>query len=439
MKWAWILLILPSLAYSAPTVHRKGRNFTEYTDASWPANRRQATITIHDQNYQDENGQWQTVVEDFETDGADGFDMKADKMNHKIRVNSSTARRWYPRRNVNEYVDIGEVEYWASNKWSKVAPGGMNHFLQKLYWENSAIRVELIPLWDRMKFNAILKTNQAPTRMRVLNTYMGLTENNGQLTSSSDGNVVGFLVMPTAVDASSTTVPVTTSTYSGYFEMNVNTSGKTFPIIVDPTYSVQPDNSTGMDVYLDSTAPDTNRDSASGLYVDSNGTYRCLIKFPITGLEGGTCTSSTMTLMSGNTSSSQVQSVYSLASGVSTWSETQATWNSYKTGSAWPGSSGANTAGTDYETGAIGSVAHSGLGSTDIFPLTASRVTGMMNGTNYGMLIVAGGTTLIKWQECEYGIAGSRPKLDITYDLASAGSRFKSQGVYRLKGGVTIK
>jgi hypothetical protein len=410
-------------AWAVPDVVRRSKKATFYHEPGDPANKYSATFTIHDQNYQDEGGVWQSEVEDFETGDAT-WDMKADKMNHRIWVKANTGRRWYPRRNVTgEYVDIGAIEYYT-NRWRTLSPGPLNHFMNTLYWESSDIKIELIPVWNRMKFNAVLKTSAAPARMRVLNIFVGLMENNGVLTSTTSGETVGYLMIPTAVDADSMTVTVTTAIYSGYFEFSVSTAGHTFPIVVDPTFTLQPDGTAGKDTHNSSSAVDTNYATNNAMVIRT-GVYNLrgfiefdVSTFPVT----GTVQAATMTLVSNSaTYGGPTIQIFSLASGVDTWTEDGLTWNNYKAGTTWPGSAGCSTADTDYESTVIGSaVFPNTAGASMAFDLSATRIGQWMTGSNYGLRIwdVGGhakSDTSKLVRSSDYSDAATRPKIDIYY------------------------
>jgi hypothetical protein len=427
------LLFMSGMAYADKQVVRRAKKATIYHDSAWPANKYQAVFTIHDQNYQDENGTWNAAVEDFEIDVADGFDMKAEKMNHKIRVMSSTARRWYPRRNVNnEYVSISQIEYYT-NRWRTLSPGPLNHFMNKLYWESDDIRVEIVPLWNRMKFNAILKTTNAPTRMRILQSLSGLTfsTTTWKFTSQSDGKVVGSLVPLTAIDASSTTVIVTTLTYSGYIEFAVNTSGKTLPIIVDPSYSVQPDETAGIDNYLQAGAlAGMNRGTIEYMNVCTSTAKRPVIKFDLSGMAAGvTITAATISLWSLDTVGSQTNSLYSILSANSSWTEAGSMWN-YRVGTTrWAGDAasdggtdaGCSVSGTDYNSSALASRTAIGTANAETqFTCDASQVQAWYGGANYGLVMINNSSTDKQYASSDNATSGYRPKIAIDYTEPTA-------------------
>ena len=104
---------------------RRGRKFVEYIDDSLPAGTFVQEIGAHDVSYQDETGNWHPADENWATDGVDGFVLKNDKLNHKVRLKGTGGRTWYPRRNVNtEYMTFGVPQYRNGNKWSNFTFSG---------------------------------------------------------------------------------------------------------------------------------------------------------------------------------------------------------------------------------------------------------------------------------------------------------------------------
>lgn len=192
-------------------------------------------------------------------------------------------------------------------------------------------------------------------------------------------------------------------------------------VVFDPTFEDQPDGSAGKDTFIESSAPTTVRGTSIRLRTDT-GAKHSLLEFDTSSIDSdATCDSATLSLWSED-SAAGVDSydIYSLASGVDTWVENQATWNNYKSGTSWPGSSGAQTSGTDYEAGSLGSISYPLLsaGTEATASLTASRIEGWFGATNtnYGLLIgITGSTDLRDWKSSDASASGDRPKISIEY------------------------
>lgn len=184
-----------------------------------------------------------------------------------------------------------------------------------------------------------------------------------------------------------------------------------------PTVTVYPT----ADTHIDSTVPTTPQGSSTSLYlnVGPSTKRRALLRFDLSSIPSyATCTSATLTLTSNVSGQPSIAlNVYSLASGVSDWTDTAATWNNYKSGTAWPGSAGALTPGTDYEATLLGSGTVSPSTPATI-SLSTSRIEDWFGGSslNYGLLVAAAS---------QYHGVGSvdnvtpakRPTLEVVYSV----------------------
>jgi hypothetical protein len=205
-------------------------------------------------------------------------------------------------------------------------------------------------------------------------------------------------------------------------------------VIFDPTLDLQPGSAGGKDSNIRKDNASTNYGSNALAYFHYDTPYdrKMVIEFDLTSLSSAyTCDAATLYLTS-NTSyawdTNETLTVYSLASGVDTWVESEITYNVYKSGTNWPGSAGANTAGTDYESGSMGSAVGPGGSGQGSISLSASRVEGWFGSpnTNYGMIIVIDSG----WASVHTSDATSssdRPKLSVDYtegpaDPAAAGT-----------------
>jgi hypothetical protein len=140
--------------------------------------------------------------------------------------------------------------------------------------------------------------------------------------------------------------------------------------------------------------------------------------------------------------SAKTYDIYSLHSNVATWVETEATWNDYKSSTAWPGSGGARTSGTDYEADASPPTITFPASSPDTEAqadlttgnnLTAARIAGWFGAvnTNYGIgIAITGSTSGRQWHSSSAATAGYRPKLVIEYTVAGGGALPMAQDSY---------
>ena len=216
------------------------------------------------------------------------------------------------------------------------------------------------------KSGFILKNNNAYTRLRFAVSFTGLTYSHatGELTSTTDSVVVGSIDKPTAYysDRPRVYIPVS-STYDGtYIEWSVDTTGASYPIYVDPTWTDGPsgDVTSSYDTWLaaDDTTSNfgTNTKLVSGLYGDGGNDTTdntIAIKFDISGIPTNSIIDSAiMSLWYYFHDGSQDDS-HSIYRSLRAWSESQATWNVYTTGNSWS-TAGGRSSGNDREASAIG-------------------------------------------------------------------------------------
>lgn len=199
------------------------------------------------------------------------------------------------------------------------------------------------------------------------------------------------------------------------------------------TASYQP-GTAGIDVNI-TAGDETDHGSDALLFLNVN--KRVLIKFDISDISSSAiCTSATMSLYSYVTSTmtGDTWTAYPILSANSAWDES-ATWNTIDGATAWAGSSGCSTSGTDYNATSIGSsVMNDSWLTNNQFNLTPSVVTTWFGGSNsnYGMVVFTNAPlhtgTVYSSDEATY--VTYRPKLVVNYTIASIAHRrtFSSMG-----------
>jgi hypothetical protein len=195
------------------------------------------------------------------------------------------------------------------------------------------------------------------------------------------------------------------------------------------TYSSQPDETTGIDTFLDNVNTGTNYGTNGVLYSGEwNGganIFRTLIKFDLSSIPVlAIASSATLSLWTTADSSNNARDK-SLFRVLRDWVEAQATWTAWKTGSNWT-TAGCGSGGNDADltnVWAVTNMANNVANDTQIdFVFTATGITELnkiLSGANanYGWLLKT--TTEA---DDEYGFASStgataarRPKLVIEY------------------------
>ena len=190
-------------------------------------------------------------------------------------------------------------------------------------------------------------------------------------------------------------------------------------LVFDPTFETQPDATAGQDAMNYSIVPTNNFGTNVALLSSNSGSFiRGYVKFDVSSIPSiAVCNSSTLTLyVTNNVSATATLTAHSLASGVSSWTEAGLTWNNYKSATAWPGSAGSNTAGTDYETAAMGTGTMPGTAGSFTISLDCTRTQAWWtSGTNYGIRLSHTSGNLYVVSSSDETTASQRPKLTIAY------------------------
>ncbi|GAJ21220.1 unnamed protein product, partial [marine sediment metagenome] len=185
----------------------------------------------------------------------------------------------------------------------------------------------------------------APASISFPFSTQGITRQGNTL--FHNGKQVVILARPHAVDAEGTERDVDISFSGGEVTLSLDTSGLVFPIDVDPTeLVVQPP---AKDTDLQEIAPDGNHGYLIELWLNNgaNAAQRPILEFDISELPGGaTIISASLELYyySYTLFDPDGLTIWAYKLTRTDWVELQATWNSYKTGSAW------TAAGGDYVT-----------------------------------------------------------------------------------------
>ena len=194
-----------------------------------------------------------------------------------------------------------------------------------------------------------------------------------------------------------------------------------------PTYTSQPDGTSGIDAHIASDVPNTNRGTVASADVGeySGAVGRMLLKFDLSSIPSSAVVSSatlTLTPVGDYSSNARTLSVYRC---LRAWTEAGVTWNKYDGTNAW-GTAGADNTTSDRESSAIGTLsvgASPTLNTGMDITLTASKIQEMVSGTftNNGFVIRVDTENAddIQWATSDHATAGYRPKLVIEYSLPS--------------------
>jgi hypothetical protein len=201
---------------------------------------------------------------------------------------------------------------------------------------------------------------------------------------------------------------------------NANTAASQYALTL---ISLQPDSTTGVDTYLQVSAPDTASTDVITVrdqLTNTNG----LIKFPISLDPNPTILSGVLSLwMALQVAGAGTHTVRRVLAANSGWVEA-ATWNFADGAGAsirWAGDAASNggadagcsVSGTDYSSTALGTSADAGnevAGTQHDFTLDVTELQAMCT-NNYGMVLLSDIANVKRWHSCEGGTAGLRPKL----------------------------
>jgi hypothetical protein len=199
------------------------------------------------------------------------------------------------------------------------------------------------------------------------------------------------------------------------------------PVIALDTVVYQPDDTTGVDTFLNSGAATTNYETNVQLNIgesnSSTNVLRSLIKFPFSNLPTGTqIDSATLDLVVAADYSSNARALNAHRM-LTDWVESQATWNIRKTGTNWATAGGNLT--TEVEAASSGSVncsATEAVGTVKSLSLDAAKTQEMLDGTltnNGWMLRMATETDdAYGFDSSSSATASERPKMTLVIDDA---------------------
>jgi hypothetical protein len=421
---------------------RRGRKFVEYHD---PETQDEFTFTQEisgaDVSYQDEAGNWLAADENWATDGVDGFVLKNDKLNHKVRMKGNGRRNWYPRRNVNtEYMTFGVPQYWNGKRWANFSFSGWSVEGKTITLQTrQGVTILVHNRWDGIKIDWVLASSAAPSRMRYPVSLTGITYVDG-IIYGADGTRLGQLTPTTATDSTfdedgmPTQLPCSGSYSGGYVEFQADVTGAVYPVTIDPDFSA----GASEDTTLRDTYPTRSYGASNVLSLTRN-----LIRFDISSIDSGNTVTAVSLFLCKTTAaggnSAQNTNFYSVSQANGDWvagttatpaTSGQATYgykkcyNNAELDVLWAGSDGLLTAVTDYENTILGNIAGNradelGTQYESVFNSNGiTRVQGWTGSTNTNYGLVFNPCTLLNFASSDHTTEAYRPKLTVTYTAA---------------------
>ncbi len=387
--------------------------------------RRRFETTIHDQRYR-VAGQWADVVEDAVVDGQEGFARVADRMRHRLRLAEDGTRRWFPDRNGAGHIEFGRPQYRSGSSWLELTLGTPVADARSLVWDRPNFKLSLLHNWHKSKLELVLKSSAAARRVRWPVTLNGLTWDNWRLLAG--GVPVAYVEPIRAWDANGIAVPIAASYAGGFLEFTATVSGATYPITIDPTLTLQPDGTDGIDSFVNEPNADANFGTDTELWDNCflANDYRALIAFDLSSLPAdATVDDATETLtISNNDVDFGVTATIKVYRLKLSWTEAGVTWNSRNGTNNWssPGAFHAD----DCEQTEIGTFQTVNWGDSGAKTCAITAASKADLDLGYGWLHKGGEGGVngrVRWCSSDHATAASRPKLVINYTVASGGGK----------------
>lgn len=191
------------------------------------------------------------------------------------------------------------------------------------------------------------------------------------------------------------------------------------------SYSSQPDDTTGIDTFLESINTTTNYSTDTRIWLGENNAAAqnttTLIKFDFTSItSGASCSAATLTLTTDLDRATNT-ATYKFWRSLRAFVENQATWAIFATGNSW-GTAGARNASTDYgvELASLGFTATETVPSAKVWNFSNTEMENYFDGTYANNGFIGFETTgaidsAYAFASSSHATAGSRPKFDVTY------------------------
>ncbi|GAB6171988.1 hypothetical protein JCM15765_14660 [Paradesulfitobacterium aromaticivorans] len=398
---------------------------------------KQAIIYLNDIHYEDENGNYQNIdtalhdEADFDLwdfpvtkHGVDDFhaareraraDKAANRLNRdtydfqalKVPFAAKIPRNWKRGYSINKGADkLTFKPIGASPSKGYVTEGKDNEIVYQDAWNDVDVALNISE--TGIKETLTLKTSKAPTSF----TFEVIGNLADDLTAGEIKIQPAWLEDAAGVRRD-VTQTLRREVDGVLLDIAADVSGLAFPVIIDPTITIQPTSSTGQDSYVLNLNPDYVYGNMEGLSVGNDNDsqayiYRAFIKFGLTSIPSNAVVSSssiTLTEIGGQDTSSLSISTHKV---LGSWDEATLTWNNKPPYDATAQSTVSTLLGSNYKY---------------TWALLASLVQGWVNNSaaNYGVMFKLVNESVYS----SYRAFGSSewadqstiylPKIDVTY------------------------
>lgn len=389
--------------------------------------------------YRDEGGVLRPIANDWQDSGITERPHIITAAPLMVSVAPDGMRRLHPTRELDRYAEFGAPFIKIGGVWQKAPLGSPDRSAGRLQWTTANANMYVDFAGHYVKLAILLKGGFVPEdgQFAFPVGLSGLTRQGSNLLA--DGVPVMHLRRPVVYDFDNEedTRPIAHEFVrlggQDYVLFTLpDLTGMARPL-VDPTLTLQPDATAGLDTWVVESPADSNNGTDANLWVRGAAGVRrnSFIKFDVSSIAGATVDSATLSLWNAETRpSGQVVVFHSILAANSAWTEGGATWD-YAVASTtrWAGDSGADggtdagcsVSGTDYNATQLGSFSYVGGTAIDTeWPATlnTAQVQAWVDGSNYGLIAVSSG--ILSMHSSDAATAGLRPKLVIEYTAPAA-------------------
>ena len=194
-----------------------------------------------------------------------------------------------------------------------------------------------------------------------------------------------------------------------------------YPVVIDPSFSDQPDETDGVDTFINNDAATTNYGTAVQMWCKNRigDWYKPMMRWDISSIPSNATCDDANLVLSIDDRVGTTNGIIDIHRMLEAWVETEATWNIYATSNNW-NTSGAEDGTNDYESGTILATATNtgDTGTTTQWDFTASEIdTDISNGSlDIGLYMRStGNPNSHKYATSGSSTSGDRPVLTINY------------------------
>jgi hypothetical protein len=345
-----------------------------------------------------------------------------------VTVGEDGMRRIHLTRELDRYVELGAPFVKTGGVWGQVALGAPTRAGLRLQWTRPQANMYIDFGGDFIKMAILLKGGFIPEDRQIAFPVgmQGFTRQGSLLLR--DGVIVAELSKPVMMDAINLgdIRPINGQFVNldsqAYWLMTLpSLTGMTQPII-DPTVSLQPDETAGKDTYIVLESPTVNSDSDTNVFIGeqnaATATIRTLIQFDLSTLpDAAIISSATFSLYCIQDTSANARS-FRVFRQKRAWVETEATWNIYSSGNNWSTAGGFHA--DDCEQTDIGSRSMTSTETLNQFKdwaLTPTTKSGLDLGNGWLLKADTELNDRYGFRSSRTATAAERPKFVVVYTL----------------------